>query len=319
MSIDVDLLVRISTLYYEQGVNQNEIAEICQIERSRISRLLLQARNQGIVQFHVVNPTRNNTDLGERLQKKYGLQEAIVFDTLDIPDHFLKKTIGLVAAKYISNILKDGDILAISWGETIFHTVQGLQSEFPRNVIVVPALGGSSLLTPAYQVNEIANKAAEKLGGFSRTLYAPAFVDTRETRDAMIKSKDIQAITDLWKSATVALVGIGRSPFTYRAQANVDQHFGQFYLYEHEQKELLDHGVMGDINARFFGEDGKELNVSIHDRVIGMSFQDLMCIPKVIGVAGGSSKVDAIHSVLSGRDLSVLITDSLTAQGLALR
>jgi deoxyribonucleoside regulator len=316
VSKDTELLVRIASLYYEQGINQNEIAEICQIERSRVSRLLLQARKMGIVQFHVVDPAHNDHHLDEQLQESFGLQQALVFDTLNVPEHQLKKTIGLVAADYLTSILKEGDIFAISWGETIYHTIQGLQTEFPLRLIVVPAVGGSGLLSPAYQINEMTRKAAESLGGFNRTLYAPAFVESKETRDALVLSKDIQAIVDLWKTVTVALVGIGKSPFAYRTQPSLEPQFGQFYLYSHEQQELREMDVTGDINARFFDRQGRELDTSVHARIIGMKLVDLKRVPNVIAVAGGIGKVDAIYGALQGKCLDVLITDSFTAQKL---
>jgi DNA-binding transcriptional regulator LsrR (DeoR family) len=47
-----------------------------------------------------------------------------------------------------------------------------------------------------------------------------------------------------------------------------------------------------------------------------MTLADLQRVPKVIGVAGGAGKVEAIASALLGRHLDVLITDSLTAEKL---
>lgn len=316
MTSDNNLLVRIARLYYEHGVNQNEIAEICNIERSRVSRLLMQARNLGIVQFHVVDPSEREDGLIEKLREAFQLKQAIVYNTLEVPEHQLKKTIGLVAADYLNSVLKEGDIFAISWGETIYYTIQGLDSEATRNLTVVPAVGGSGLISPAYQINEMARVIAEKLGGITRTLYAPAFVDSKEAQDAIRRSQDIQAITELWKNVTTALVGIGKSPFSYRSQVEGELQFGQFYLSMDEQDELRNLGVAGDINARFFGKDGRELPASIHERIIGMRLEDLHRVPLVIGVAGGRGKIEAITSALAGGNLDVLITDSLTAREL---
>jgi DNA-binding transcriptional regulator LsrR (DeoR family) len=309
-----ELLVKIASLYFEHGVNQNEIAEICGIERSRISRLLLQARNLGIVQFHVVDPSSKNEEMSKILQEKYLLQKAIVFNTLDVPENQLKKAIGLIAADYLNSTLKERDVFAISWGESVLHTIQGLETEEPRNLTVVPAIGGSDLISPAYHINEMVRLIVSKVGGIRRTLYAPAFVESKQTRDSILNLKDIRNVTDLWKSVTVAMVGIGKSPFHYRSPQSEDLQFGHFYLEEHEQRELLDMGVAGDINTHFFGKDGKELPASIHDRIIGMSLDDLRKVPQVIGVAGGSGKVDAIRAALCGGLLDVLITDSETAR-----
>jgi DNA-binding transcriptional regulator LsrR (DeoR family) len=317
MKTDKSLLVRIASLYYEHGINQNEISEICQIERSRISRLLLQARNLGLVQFQVMDPSNRANELCESLEQKYPIKEAVVFNTLNIAEHQLKKTIGLVAADYLVSTLKEGDIFAVSWGETIYYSVHGLETDTPRNLIVVPAVGGSGLISPAYQINDIARTVVNKIGGINRTLYAPAFVDSKQTRDAFMQSRDIQTVVDLWKSVTVALVGIGKSPFSYGSQPKSGLQFGQFYLKASEQEELLEMDVAGDINAHFFGPEGNELAASIHERVIGMSLGELKRLPMVIGVAGGEGKVESIRAALMGGNLDVLITDALTAQLLA--
>ena len=316
MTKDLELLTRIASLYYEHEVNQNEIAEITQIERSRVSRLLLKARKEGLVQFHVVDPFKSDNALNDRLVQKFALEQAIVFDTLPSLDHQLKKTIGLVASKYLNNILKDGDVFGVSWGETIYHTIENLNPEYFRNIVVVPTIGGSGLLSSAYQINEIIRIAALKLGGLGKVIYAPAFMESKDAHDAILQTKDIKAIADLWNEVTVALVGIGKSPFDYRNRPETGLQFGQFYLFANEESELRKKGVAGDINARFFDSTGSELDVSVHERIIGMPLSELDNAPRVIAVAGGLSKVNAIHAALIGKHLNVLITDSITANKL---
>jgi lsr operon transcriptional repressor len=54
-------------------------------------------------------------------------------------------------------------------------------------------------------------------------------------------------------------------------------------------------------------------DLPIHDRRIGLELSDLKCIPKVIGVAGGLHKVQAILGALHGGFLDVLVTNELAA------
>jgi DNA-binding transcriptional regulator LsrR (DeoR family) len=169
------------------------------------------------------------------------------------------------------------------------------------------------LISPAYQINEMARIIAEKLGGITRTLYAPAFVESKAARDAILRSQDILAITELWRSVTIALVGIGKSPFSYRSQAEGELQFGQFYLGVEEQEELCNLGVAGDINARFFGKDGRELPASIHKRIIGMHLEDLHRVPRDRNAVG--EQIGLFRAPLPV-ELDVLITDSLTAREL---
>ena len=47
------LLVQVARLYYEQNYNQNEIAKIVNLSRPYISKLLLEAKETGIVQITI--------------------------------------------------------------------------------------------------------------------------------------------------------------------------------------------------------------------------------------------------------------------------
>ena len=85
------------------------------------------------------------------------------------------------------------------------------------------------------------------------------------------------------------------------------------YLSAAEVRALREHGVVGDILGQFFDADGQVADLPIHDRRIGLELSDLKCIPKVIGVAGGLHKVQAIRGALHGGFLDVLVTNELVA------
>jgi deoxyribonucleoside regulator len=51
---EAEILVRVARMYYEHGLNQQEIAGRVGLSRSRISRLLTKAREAGIVQVTIL-------------------------------------------------------------------------------------------------------------------------------------------------------------------------------------------------------------------------------------------------------------------------
>ena len=53
---DLRLLVKVSRFYYEDGLNQDAIKDRLGLSRSKVSRLMAQAREQGVVQISVVSP-----------------------------------------------------------------------------------------------------------------------------------------------------------------------------------------------------------------------------------------------------------------------
>ena len=71
--------------------------------------------------------------------------------------------------------------------------------------------------------------------------------------------------------------------------------------------------MVGDILGQFFDASGSVVRLPIHDRRIGIELSDLAQIPKVVGVAGGLHKVEAILGALRGGFLDVLVTNELAA------
>ena len=49
----MELLTRVAYLYYERGLRQKEIADLLGFSRSKVSRLLAEARNCGVVEVRV--------------------------------------------------------------------------------------------------------------------------------------------------------------------------------------------------------------------------------------------------------------------------
>lgn len=52
----IDLLLRAARLYYVEGRSQREVAERLQLSRSAVSRIIIAAREQGIVEFRIEIP-----------------------------------------------------------------------------------------------------------------------------------------------------------------------------------------------------------------------------------------------------------------------
>ena len=103
-----------------------------------------------------------------------------------------------------------------------------------------------------------------------------------------------------------ALVGVG----TPTEDATIVQ---MGYLEADDVRALRDHHVVGDILGQFFDASGRVVKLPIHDRRIGIELSDLAQIPKVVGVAGGLHKVEAILGALRGGFLDVLVTNELAA------
>src|SRR5690606_39686691 len=70
------LLADVSEMYYEEGMTQQHIAHSVGVTRSAISRMLSEARREGIIETHLRRPRRFDRALEAALARRIGWQSA---------------------------------------------------------------------------------------------------------------------------------------------------------------------------------------------------------------------------------------------------
>jgi hypothetical protein len=83
-----------------------------------------------------------------------------------------------------------------------------------------------------------------------------------------------------------------------------------------ELADLAEAGAVGDISLRFFDKDGRPVKTSLDDRVIGLPLEELERVDRVIALAGGGKKTDAIAGALRISVIDPLVIDNFTAHRL---
>ena len=125
-------------------------------------------------------------------------------------------------------------------------------------------------------------------------------------KQSILAEKSIQDVFKIIDKTEVAVVGIGE----LSSQSTI---YEQNYLGQNILKKLEKQGAVGDICFQMFDIDGAEVNVESEYQVIGISKEQLLEIPNIIGIAGGPSKVNAIIGAAKSKMINVLIIDSITA------
>jgi lsr operon transcriptional repressor len=151
---------------------------------------------------------------------------------------------------------------------------------------------------------EITSEPAELTS--ATVIPSPIMASTAALAAALRAEPTIQQVLKQACDVEHALVGVG----TPTADATL-VHMG--YLNATDSRGLRERGVVGDILGQFFDADGHVVDLPIHDRRIGIDLADLRRIPKVVGVAGGVHKAEAILGALRGGFLDVLVTNELAA------
>ena len=70
----IGLLADVAEMYYIEGLGQSDIALKVGVTRSMVSRMLTEARLQGIVEIRVVRPFRSDHELEEAIKRKFDIK-----------------------------------------------------------------------------------------------------------------------------------------------------------------------------------------------------------------------------------------------------
>jgi DNA-binding transcriptional regulator LsrR (DeoR family) len=303
------LMVKVAMLYYFEGWTQAEIATKYNVSRPVISKLLNNAKKEGIVEVYIKDETFHTVELEQKLSKKFNLKEVIVVSTAGFAPEMAKRQLGKSGASYIAKRTKDIKSLGISWGSTLLSLVEEFPYEQMKDVHIVPIVGGMGSEFVHLHSNQLAFNLAQKMNTSCSYLYAPALVETIDLKERLINTKDIAHVLELAKNVEMAIVGIG-NPFKESTMEKIG------YLDQNDLTSLRKAGAVGDISSRFFDTVGKELDHPLNQRVIGLDLDELKKIPEVVGIVEGSYKLESIEAALQGGYLDVLITDDRTAQEL---
>lgn len=303
----LNLLADVAEMYYIHGDDQSAVAQKFGVTRSMVSRMLNDARKQGIVKISIDRPINQNHIIEEALCKKYGLHRAIVVEQ---PGNIaLLTSIGKAAAHAISQQLRAGQLLGVSWGTAVSATVDEFHSELPiPGVRIVQLLGSLGARIREHHGISIVNRLADKIGGEGIYLNAPVLVENTELAHVLRESKGIHEALSLGEQADLAVLGVGS------VEPTVSPYIIGGYFPRQEMEAMFRNGAVGDVCGLFFDINGRAMNSPLQERVIGIGNEGLKKIPLRIGIAGGAEKVRPIVGAIRGNYVNTLITDSVTAQ-----
>jgi lsr operon transcriptional repressor len=303
-----ELLLRVAWFYYKDELTQDEIAKRLSVSRASVGRMLDRARKVGLVSITLNAEHLNAFEVSRQLRRTFGLAEALV-----IPDHGtedgdrqgLNARLGLGGAQFISTHLRPGGTLGVGWGETVGRVIGSTNFGAVGPVHMVTLTGGVDAYLRAF-LSSKGESAAEGDMTTATVIPTPIVASTPELAAALKAEPAIQQVLEQACGVEQAIVGVG----TPTADATIVQ---MGYLEADDIRALRDRDVVGDILGQFFDAAGQVIKLPIHDRRIGIELSDLAQIPKVVGVAGGLHKVQAILGALRGGFLDVLVTNELAA------
>lgn len=306
--ISKKFLTKIAGLYYLEELTQQEIADKLNISRTRVSRYLNRAREDGIVEIKINSLKEYYSLLEYEIEKKFKIKECIVVPSFKKKEKTLKM-IGDALNDLFERVLEDGSYLGIGWGSSLKGAADHIDVKRKSGITVIPIIGGLGKTGTGFHTNAVAKNIADRLESISYVIHSPAVLDSRKVREIVENESNTREIIKLSEKINTALVGLG--------DIGPDSTLIKEGCFSMEDfKYLGSLGVVGDVNLIFINENGEHVPNKIDERIVRISQERLKNVKNIIGIAFGERKVKVILGALRGRFINMLITDEETARSI---
>ncbi|GAA3420013.1 sugar-binding transcriptional regulator [Streptosporangium vulgare] len=295
-------MATVARRFYIDDVSKVEIAKELGLSRFKIARLLEQAKSTGIVTITLRDAGYVDDVMSAQLSAHMRLREAIVVETLGT-DAQVRSQVGAAAATLLTETLHPGDVLGLAWGRTLTAMTEGLTSLPPVSVVQLTGAVGSDL---AESPVEVVRKASLSAGGKAHAIFAPLVVEDAATAAALRRQTDVAAAMRLFTQVTVAVVAVGSwdPPISQIREVMSDA----------DRAELAARGVQAEVAGILIDRHGRLVGEDFAERCLSISAQELGRVPRVIAVAAGADKAEAVLAVARSGLLSSLVTDRALAE-----
>ncbi len=308
LSAEDHLILKVLHLYYEHDLTQAEVAARMGFSRPKVSKLLAEGRDRGLVKIEIAEPAGDSSPLEIALENRYGLEEALVAPTSQ-DRQATELSAGRTGAALLARVCTPKTSLGISWGVSVRALVEATPSRAFACRKVVPLVGGMGKAQVQLHSNQVCADLAEKLGVEALNLAAPAIARSARSRSDLVALPGIEDTLVEGKACDVAVAGIGGIlPTSTMVQAG--------YFTTREFVDLAQRGIVGDICCHFLDKEGNPRYPELSERIVGITPEWLRSIPKTIGIATGAEKAPGVAAVLRGGFVKALVCDRELAQAL---
>jgi DNA-binding transcriptional regulator LsrR (DeoR family) len=273
-----------------------------------VVRLLADARALHEVRVSLSRDIADLLALEFELQKRFGISEAVIAP-LSTPDADPTLPIGAAAGEYVAKLLRNGMRIGLGWGRTLINSLPFIGERQIADLSVVSLLGGITKAKQQYNPSEFAWQFSRLFHADCYLVAAPAFVDSAETKRALIERCGLKDILDFARSLDVVLVSAG-------GLTQDDTVFRLGFLGEADRRSLIGKGAVGDMLCHYFDAEGRPVDHPLNDTVMAVPIETLCATPQRILASGGAHKVEAILGAMRALRPTVFITDEATAKAL---
>lgn len=306
-----DIIQTVARLYYLENMSQTEISNRLNLSKSKVSRLLAKAREDGIVRIQIQSPYDTNIqELEFQLKEKFGIPDVLIVDA-PYEDSFMNLNYTLSkAAPYFQSFLRDNDKIGISWGYTLLKMVEELQRSSIPASSVHQITGNLDNADANNFAHEIVRRFSNKLDiSVQKTLPCPVMVENSIIVDLLLHDTKICEVMNQVNDIDIAFPNIGTL-----TENNCLCLSG--YMSMPQILEMQNKGAVGCVCCRFIDKDGHIVDSSYNSRTISINLESLKNARHSFMCVTNKDKIPALIGCLRAGYVNVLAIDLLTAEKL---
>ncbi|GLY71469.1 sugar-binding transcriptional regulator [Amycolatopsis taiwanensis] len=294
--------------FYALGESKIEIAERFGISRFKVARLLEAARSSGLVRVEFDLPVPVDVELSDQVRSAYRLDRVFVLDRAAStgPRSRVRRNIGALAARLVSEIVTEDDVLGLAWARSVNAMAESVQRI--ARCPVVQLCGVQAGMDMRDRSVETVRHVAAVSGGDAYPIYGPLVLPDARTTEILRRQPGIAETFGQFGKLTRAVVSIG----AWRP--------GESTVYDAlppaESEAIAARGAKAEVSARLFDSEGKPMSTGLAHHVLAISTPELFRVPEVIALGYTAPKAEAIDAVLRSGLVSTLITDTAAAEPL---
>ncbi len=305
-----DAMYLAATQYYLQGETMESIAHGLGISRSSVSRLLSQARHEGLVRITIADAAGAASPEARALHDRFGVRVHLINVRSTTSPGTRLDMVAQRAAGLLADVVGDDQRIGVAWGVTVAAVTRYLPRRPVSGASVVQINGGANpRSTGVPYVGEMMLSIGRAFDAQVTLFPVPAFFDHLEAKQAMWRERSIQFVLELQQRLDVAIFGVGSLSGTIPSHV-----YAAGYLDADERRALIADGVVGDICTILLREDGSYADIPTNARATGLTPAELARVPRRLCVAADPGRARAVLAALRAGVATDLVVDDQTAK-----
>lgn len=300
-------LVSVAKMYYEDNMNQSEIAKVIGVSRPLVSILLSEAKDLGIVEIKINSPFEMDNNIMRVLCKTYNIKGGSLINGVNSKS-VTEKMIVKTSYDFIRKTVNHGDYVGISWGNMIGDVLEFMESQDDKFVIggdVCSLVGNSATANKNYHTDELCRAFGQATGCEPHFALAPAFYETKEDLISLSNLDFFNKIQQSWDKVNFAIVNIENHPSV--PDLATASRFGT---------KIKD--AVGHMASYYYNKDG-DIIESENDVVFRIPLEQLKKAEVVMGICRCNVTVDNLIGALKTGIVTHIFVEQQIAQEVVLK